>query len=272
MKPQPLMQLADLSFGFEPGRLVIDRLSANLQPGTLHALIGPNAAGKTTLLELMLGRWRPRTGSVTLAGRSVRRLRPARRAAWLAYVPQRSSLTFAFTVRQIVEMGRFALPPDPHAVDRAIERCDLDDLADRPYTHLSVGQQQRVLLARAVAQAAGDGRLMLLDEPTSAMDPAQEHRTLHLLRRLAGEGLAVLAVMQDLNLAARYADRVWVLDQGRLVAEGGWAEVMRPDILEPVYGIKLRPLNPPPPSERSTTGDPPRPVFETDLPHTDDSQ
>lgn len=262
-KRPPLMEIRDVVFAYRRHQLVLDRARAIVQPGLLHALIGPNAAGKSTLIKLMLGRLRPRSGRVLFEGRRLRRLSVRRRAALISYVPQRASTGFAFSVREVVAMGRYALPPRPEAIQRAMLACELGPLADRPYAQLSVGQQQRVLLARAMAQAAGQGRLMLLDEPTSAMDLAHAHRTMEQLRWLAGRGLAVVAVLQDLNVAARYADRIWLMDGGRLVADAPWADVLRPPILEPVYGVSVR-------SYRVRDGAEPeaaaRPLFDVRLP------
>jgi len=259
MSDPPVMQLDDVRFAYHHGEPVIDALSAEVQPGCVHALIGPNGSGKSTLIRLMLGQLHPQAGRITFDGRLVHRMPAAKRAAHLAYVPQRSTAAFAFSVRQVIELGRFALPPDPAAVAQAVASCDLCDLLDKPYIELSVGQQQRVLLARALAQAAGQGRVLLLDEPTSAMDLSHVHRTMQRLRDAAAHGLAVVVVLQDLNLAARYADRVWLLDEGKLVAAGSWDDVLQPALLEPVYDVRIRRLMTDP--EQNA-----RPVFDVRLP------
>jgi iron complex transport system ATP-binding protein len=202
-------------------------------------MLGPNGAGKSTLIKLMLAMLTPAPGSITIDGDSVHRMSADRRAAWVSYVPQRSSAAFAFSVKQVVSMGRYSLRHDEAAIGAAIEACDLTSLVDRPFMELSVGQQQRVLLARAMAQASGEGKVMLLDEPTSAMDLAHVHQTMQRLRRLADSGLAVVVVMQDINLAARYADRVWLLSGGKLIADGDWSSVLKPELLEPVYGVQI---------------------------------
>ncbi len=236
----PVMRVHGLRFGYQPGRAVIEAMEAELAPGRLVALIGPNAAGKTTLLRLLLGQLEPWSGRVEVGGRAVAELSARRRAAWLSYVPQRGGAGFAFTVRQVVAMGRYATGPDAAAVERALDACDLTDLAERVYQELSAGQQQRVLLARAVAQSDGGGRAMLLDEPVSSMDLWHAHRTMQRLVQWTRGGPAALVVLHDLNLAARYADDVWLMDRGRLVAAGDWSAVMRPAVLEPVYRVRLR--------------------------------
>ncbi len=235
-----IVTLEDLRFGYRKAECVIDSVQATVEPGRVHALIGPNASGKSTLIKLMLGVLPPWQGKVHIEGQPVRALRPARRAALLSYVPQRSGVSFAFTVREVVEMGRFTLEKKPAAIDTALQACELEHLARRLFSELSVGQQQRVLLARAMGQASGEGKVMLLDEPVSAMDLEHVHRTMSSLRTLAEEGLAVVIVLQDINLAARYADRIWLLSGGRLVASGEWQDVLVPAVLEPVYNVKLK--------------------------------
>jgi iron complex transport system ATP-binding protein len=234
-----IMQLHDVSFAYHGTHRAVDAVTAEVQPGEVHALIGPNAAGKSTLLRLMLGHLTPSAGRLTLDDHSVHELPAAKRAAWISYVPQRAAGAFAFSAGQVIAMGRFALANDEGAVARAVKACDVGELLARPFDELSVGQQQRVLLARAMAQAAGQGRVMLLDEPTSAMDMAHVHRTMGLVRKAAAGGLAVVIVLHDVNLAARYADRVWLMHEGRLAAAGPWGEVMTVERLEPVYGLKL---------------------------------
>jgi len=231
-----------LEFGYEPGQPVIRGLAAQLQKGELCALIGPNATGKSTLLRLMAGLAKPWAGTVTIDDHPLSQLPPHRRAAWISYVPQRAVASFAFTVQQVVEMGRHALTKNRNAVEQAIDLCRLSSFRHRVYAHLSVGQQQRVLLARAIAQSADQGRVMMLDEPGSAMDLLHIHLTMQTLRNLARSGLAVLVVLHDLNLAARYADTVWLMNQGQVTAAGPWDSVLTPEILEPVYRIGLETL------------------------------
>lgn len=253
----PGLTLDSVHFGYETDRTVIRGLSASLDAGRLCALIGPNAAGKTTLLRLMLGQLTPESGAVYLGGESVFCLRPERRGRSVSYVPQSGGGRFAFTVKQVVAMGRHVHRFDPDAVEQALRRCDLDAVRDRLYPELSAGQQQRVRLARALAQAHGEGQVMLLDEPASAMDLWHVHHTMHLLKEEAGRGLVVLTVMHDLDLAARYADEVWLLNDGRLEASGSWDQVMVPEVLEPAYGVRLRLIQ----AEGID-----RPMFRVDLP------
>lgn len=236
----PPVALEDVSFGYMHGQTVISQLSVCLEPGRLCAVIGPNAAGKSTLLRLILGQLRPSSGRVRLCGAEVTTLSPRRRAALVSYVPQQGAVGFAFTVEQVVAMGRFALPLTGSVVERALVFCDLSGLRHRIFSELSIGQQQRVTVARAMAQSYGGGKVMLLDEPVSAMDLWHVHTTMRRLVELRSQGQAVLAVLHDLNLAARYADDVWLLHEGGLVASGSWQQVLRPEVLEPVYGVSLQ--------------------------------
>ncbi len=263
----PVMRLDGVTFAYHGGEPVVRDLSADVAPGKVTAIIGPNAAGKTTLLRAMLGQLRPQRGRVLLDDTPVHTIASKKRAAALAYVPQRSVVSFAFSVEQVVAMGRYALGDDARAVDEAIDTCDLGHVRRRPFAELSVGQQQRVLLARALAQVSAAGRVVLLDEPTSAMDLAHIHRVMAVLRGLAGRGLAVVVVVHDLNLAARYADRVWLMRDGALAAAGDWAEVLRRDVLEGVYGVSLVQMQPADPDEAD-----PRPRFDVRLPHAHDTR
>ena len=239
------LALDTVTFAYAGDRPVVREVTASLTAGRVTAVLGPNAAGKTTLLRLMLGQLQPGHGVVTLDGESVTAMSARRRARRIGYVPQRGSVGFAFTVRRVVAMGRYAHGEPAEggaAVEAALASLGLEGLADRSFVELSGGQQQRVLLARAVAQAAGEGRVLLLDEPAAGLDLRHVHEALGLVRRLAGTGLAVAVVMHDLSLAARYADEAWLIDDGRLVAAGPWAEVLDPSRLEPVYGVSLRRL------------------------------
>jgi len=244
--PRPSIEARDLTFAYRPGEPVIRELSVAASPGRLVVVLGPNASGKSTLMTLLLGQQRPASGQVRIGGVPLEGLDLGERARRIAYVPQRGGAAFPFTVEEVVAMGRFAAPPDPGIVDCVLEACDLLAVRHRVYVELSVGQQQRVLLARAMAQVgrpeagAEQGRVLLADEPASAMDLRHVHETMQRLRSIAAGGLAVMVVLHDPNLAARYADEVWLLEAGRLVAGGAWHEVLVPRVLEPVYGVKLQ--------------------------------
>ncbi len=216
----------------------LEDVSAEARPGRITAIIGPNAAGKSTLLRCLFGALRPSSGQALLDGAPVHRIRARLVARRVAYVAQRPTVAAAFSVRQVVELGRYALPPSRRRVDEALARLDLAEVADRPFPALSAGQQQRAGLARAVGQLAPDGHL-LLDEPTSALDLRHVRDAMRLLRELASGGATVLVSLHDLALAASVADDCWLLDAGRLVAAGPAAEVMEIGRLRAVFGVEF---------------------------------
>lgn len=234
-------------------------ISLSVIPGRLLAVVGPNGAGKTTLLRLLSGALVPQAGQVRLDDRPLQELPDRLRARVLAVVPQSESSPFPVTVREMVGMGRYPhLGPweragsiDHAVVDRALERCAVGHLAERQLARLSGGERQRARIARALAQEAP---VLLLDEPTGGLDLRFRMELFHLLRELRADGLAVLVITHDLNLAARFADRLLLLDQGRVRARGTPEEVLSGDTLEEVYEWPLRLV--PHPGPGSDTGAP----------------
>ena len=219
------------------GRVVALRdVHVAAEPGRVTAIIGPNAAGKSTLLRCAIGSLRPTGGVVTINGKGAHRMRARELASTIAYVPQRSIVSAAFSVRQVIELGRYALPMDASRVDGIIDELELGDIADRPYPALSVGQQQRVTLARAMAQLDPSGHL-LLDEPTSAMDLRHVQRSMSMVREVALHGATVVLAVHDLLLAARWSDIVWIMVDGRLAHAGPVAEVMTEENLRSAFGV-----------------------------------
>jgi len=225
-------------------RGVLQGVDLVLEPGVLVALVGPNGAGKSTLLRALAGLVRPTAGAVTLDGMDVATLSRAALAARIAVVPQTFDTLFPFTVREIVALGRsarlglFARPTgiDAAAVARAIDAQDLGALVDRRLDALSGGERQRVVLAMALAQEAD---VLLLDEPTAHLDPAHQIGIVRRAAELArSRGVIALAVLHDLNLAA-LADRVAVLDAGRIVGDGPPATALTLDLVTRVFGSGL---------------------------------
>jgi iron complex transport system ATP-binding protein len=227
----------NLSFSYPKGPTVLSSINASIEPGAITAILGPNGAGKSTLARLLAGVQQPDSGSVTIQGRTVQELSTQERASKLAYIAQRSSLAFDFDVRLVVSFGRLSLPKDSAAVENAMDQFGLSALADKPMGTLSVGQQQRVSIARAFAQLDGTSDSYLIaDEPTSAMDPRHQLESLSALQELAKTGVGIALVAHDLTLASRFADRVILLDQhGRVHAQGDSAAVLNPKTLEVVY-------------------------------------
>ena len=222
------------------GRRVVDRVSASVARGEWVSLIGPNGAGKTTVLRAVAGLV-PFAGSVRLDGRPAPSLGRLERARLLALVPQEPATPPWMTVGEYVLLGRTPhLGPlaregarDRKAAARALERLDLLPYAARPLGTLSGGEKQRVVVARALAQEA---RIVLLDEPTASLDIGHQQQALELLDFLRAEsGLTLLGAMHDLTLAAQYADRMLLLERGRIVAEGVPSEVLTAERLARHY-------------------------------------
>jgi iron complex transport system ATP-binding protein len=233
------------------GRQVLKEISLRILPGEVLVIVGPNGAGKSTLLRVLSGEMHPDDGTASINGTPIKEMSAASLARQRSLMPQHASLTFPFKVRDVVAMGcdPFRNEADPstdtHAVAWSMKATDVSALADRPYTRLSGGEQQRVQLARVLAQSwrqAGTvtPRYLLLDEPTASLDLAHQHATLHLAKQLAREGAGVVAVVHDLNLAALYADRVAVLSHGSLAALGTPDNVLMPDLIEEVFGLQVR--------------------------------
>lgn len=230
---------------YRPARPVLSDVSLRASPGEVLALIGPNGSGKSTLLRILAGSLTPTKGRVTLDSREVRDLGAHDRALRVAYVPQVPGVAFAFDVRTYVAFGRHALGRGGAAVyaDEAMKRLDLLDQADEAVPELSAGQRQRAALARALCQLLGDRpagctRVLLADEPFSALDPRHALAAESLLRELAATGVAVVVVLHDLALAARLADRVALLGPGgNLAVSGAPGEVLREDVLAGVFGV-----------------------------------
>ncbi len=233
-----------LSAGYG-SRSVLTGVDLAVESGSLVALVGPNGAGKSTLLRCLAGLVRPAAGRILLDGRDLASLDRGAIARRIAVVPQTFDTLFPFTVREVVALGRTArLGPlalaravDAAAVDRALADLDLACLAGRRVDELSGGERQRAVLAMALAQ---DGDVLLLDEPTVHLDPAHQRATLDLIRRLTRDrGLAALAVLHDLNLAAALCDRIVVIGDGRIEADGTPLGVLDAMTVARVFGSGL---------------------------------
>lgn len=212
-------------------------VSAHATPGAITAIVGPNAAGKSTLVRCIIGALRPTRGAVMLDRTPTHDLSPSTIATRIAYVSQRPTVSADFTVREVIELGRYVLPADPNRVDRALDAMELRELAHRPFATLSAGQQQRVTMARALAQLDEHNGHLILDEPTSAMDLLHVQRTMALLRRCADHGATVLVILHDLTTAAAVADDAWLLDDGQLIAGGPVDDVLTPTRLKAIFKV-----------------------------------
>lgn len=227
------------NLGFKVGgRQILQDISCQVEPGQVLALIGPNGAGKSTLLSLLAGDQKPSAGSINLAGRPLESYKPLELARTRAVLLQQTSVAFSYTAQQVVEMGRAPWrghersQQDQEVVARALEATDTVHLAQRDVRTLSGGEAGRVHLARVFAQ---DTPLLLLDEPTAALDILHQENTLKLAREYAQNGIGVVVVLHDLDLAASYADQLLLLEKGRVVAQGSPREVCQAEILSRVY-------------------------------------
>jgi iron complex transport system ATP-binding protein len=220
------------------GRPIVTGVSLDLAPGEIVALVGPNGCGKSTLLSGLAGLRPLSGGSVTISGTDLTALSPVDVARRRALVTQSHRDDNPFLVHEVVEMGRFPwtrtdkAADSVKAVEAALDQCDLQEIRDRPFSQLSGGQQARVSLARALAQRTP---ILMLDEPTAALDIHHQERLLSILSERRREGGAVLIVVHDLSLAGAYADRVLVMKTGRLVASGPTRDVMTAALLSEVY-------------------------------------
>ncbi|TKF32482.1 heme ABC transporter ATP-binding protein [Enterovibrio norvegicus] len=229
---------ASLTLG---NKVLLNDFSTTINGGELTIILGPNGTGKSSLLKLFSQEW-PCNGELSFYGKSVNAWKPADLAESVGILPQYSSLTFAFTVREVVELGGLALRASQKTIaaiaEEKMQVTDILHLAERLYPSLSGGEKQRVHLARILTQLSQSPRetVLMLDEPTSALDIGHQHKTLRLAKQLASEGSTVIAVIHDLNLAAQYADRIIMLNNGHIVADGSPSQVLTPSNIENVYG------------------------------------
>lgn len=221
---------------------VLRNASVEFAASEMVAVVGPNGAGKSTLLGIMAGLRPSYTGSCRYAGTEVSRWRRREFARRVAVVPQTFRVDFPFTAEQIVLMGRtpycdglFETPHDHAAVERAMAVADTLEFRRRDFRSLSGGERQRVVLASALAQ---EPETLLLDEPTSFLDLKHQLTMYRLLRELSAQGLLVVAVTHDLNLAVAHSDRIIVLDRGRLAADGAPDQILTPDTIRDVFGVE----------------------------------
>ena len=210
---------------------VVDHVSFKIDAGDFIGLIGPNGAGKTTLMRAGLGLL-AHTGVSTLT-----QMTPQKRARTAAWMPQQREIVWAMSVRDVIRLGRLGAgnaSEDTRAVDTAMDRMGLTSFADRIATHLSGGEQARVLIARALAQ---DTPLLFADEPTASLDPESQLSTMDVFRSLAADGRGVMASIHDLGLAARYCTKLALMHRGQLVAFGSPTEVLTKDNLRDVFKV-----------------------------------
>lgn len=240
----PLLEIAGVHFAHPGGRAQLVDVGLVAMPGEVVCLLGPNGAGKTTLLRLLLGLLKRTSGTVLFDGKSLDRLSRRRRARLVAYVPQSVSTAFPFTTLDMTVMGRtphIGAMSTPSAADRAAARKVLSDLgiehlADQSFASLSGGERALTLMARAIVQEA---RLLVLDEPTAALDLGNAARVLTVVRDLAREGRSVVMTTHNPDQALRDAHRAVLMRAGRVIAQGPPGEVLTSERLTEVYGTPV---------------------------------
>jgi len=245
-----MLRIDDLHCG-AGGRPIIRGISTEFSPGLFHVIVGPNGSGKSTFLKAFSGEWPVESGDIFYDGQPLAVIGKTQLAQRRAVMSQLHELNFPIRVDDIVMMGRyphFAYRHGPHDTDicrQAMKRLGVLELASRDYLTLSGGERQRVQFARALAQiwdipVAGGSRYLFLDEPVSSLDVHYQHEFLALARSLAASGIVVIAVLHDLNLALQYADRILFLKAGRIVAAGAAPEIVTPELIGDVFGVRAQ--------------------------------
>lgn len=235
------VSVRNLSFRYPRGAPILEGIDLEAASAEVLSLIGPNAAGKSTLLKCMAGLLRPDTGNILLQGHPLRSFRSTQRARRIAYVPQAEAQSFPATVFDTVLLGRrphMTWKPgkrDLEVVSGILSRLGLGGLALRETSRLSGGQRQKVSIARALAQ---EPEVLLLDEPTSSLDLKHQLEVMDLVAEQAGRGIVAVAALHDLNLALRYSDRVAMIKDGRMHACGG-PDIVTADRVAEVYGVRV---------------------------------
>ena len=226
-------------------KVVLEHVTLEVRPGEVLCVLGPNGAGKSTLLAALCAELAPTEGQIWLDKQVLSQFKGIERAQRLAVLPQTSTLDFAFRVEEVVGMGRLPHQTgrvrDAEIISSAMLAADVMHLAGRSYLALSGGERQRVHLARVLAQLwpGHSAQTLLLDEPTSMLDPLHQHTTLKAIRSFADRGTAVLIILHDLNLAARYCDRLLLLENGRPRALDCPRAVLKPELLKAVFGLDV---------------------------------
>lgn len=237
--PSPVLRAEHAGFAIDARWLVQD-VTLAVHVGEVLALVGPNGAGKSTLLRLLAGDLPPTRGEILLEGRPISAFRPRDLALRRAVLPQQTILQFAFTAREVVEMGRSPrrdrVDRDDRVVLESLQRTEVAHLARRTFPSLSGGEQTRVSLARVLAQ---ETPILLLDEPTASLDLRHQQLVMSVAREIAAAGGAVLVVLHDLNLAAGFADRIAILRDGRLVAAGTPWETLTEPLLSEIFACPV---------------------------------
>lgn len=249
-----MLEAVDISKTIK-GKRILKPCSLDILPGEFTAVVGPNGAGKSTLLRILSGEHKACSGNVFLNKEPLNSFDSKTLSRLRAVLPQSTTINFPFTVEQVVEIGRYAHAcsdqQNQQIISEILQRTGLINFRERAYQTLSGGEQQRVQMARVLAQLWHGGhhthepgpRYLLLDEPTASLDLAQQQKLLNLARDSCREGVGVMAILHDLNLAMQYADRILFLKKGQPVAYGPVAEVVTQTVIEDTFSHPVRLLH-----------------------------
>ncbi len=239
------ISVENLNFAYLPGKPILEQVSLSIQPGSITSILGPNGSGKTTLLKLLLGLQRPDAGMIKIFEKNIAEMSPQERAKRLAYVPQKHSAIFSYQAADVVAMGRLPYAglfcrvssADRQLAMQNMERLGIEHLAERSYTEISGGEQQLVLVARALTQGAD---ILILDEPVAGLDYGNQLMLLKHLRNLAGSGITCVKTTHYPEHALWTSDYAIFLKKGRVVASGNSEEIITSEMLETIYGTKIK--------------------------------
>lgn len=228
-------------------RTILDRVSVRVAPGQFLSIVGPNGSGKSSLLRALAGIWKLEDGSIRIGQKNLSEFGRRELAQRVAFVPQDTRMDFAFTIEEVVAMGRHprrgrferATAEDRRAIDAAIQSCDVGHLRGRFVTTLSGGERQRVALARSLAV---EPEIVLLDEPTASLDVQHGLEILDLCRSLSLAGKSIVLATHDLNAVARYATEVVLIESGRIAYTGDCNGVLNSNVLDRVFGVRAEKL------------------------------
>jgi iron complex transport system ATP-binding protein len=238
-----MLELADIDFSYGR-RPVLTGLNFSVSTDEFVAVIGPNGAGKSTLLKIIDGLLQPR-GRVLLENRIISGFNRKQLARLIAYLPQESEFSFAYTVDEVVRMGRYPhvrgigyySPADERVIERVVSLMEIQEFRERNFNELSGGERQRVLIASALAQ---EPKILLLDEPTAALDLHHQIAIYQILKALQkSDNLTIILVTHDINLAAQYCDRMVLLSRGKILSDGKPADVLRFEVLQSTFGVRV---------------------------------
>ncbi len=241
----PFVSLKEIEFSYTPGKPVLRDVSFDIQPGSVNAILGPNGAGKSTLLHLILGLLVPQAGIISMKGQPLSSFSRGDLSRMVSLVPQRESVPFEYTVREYILLGRtphlgyFDMPgsTDLQVVEKALQRLDLGNIAERKMNTLSGGEQQLVLIGRTLAQ---ETRFLLLDEPTAHLDLGNKKRILSLLASLSQGGITILFTTHDPESASLVASSVILMKEGRILKQGALEKTFTSHLLSETYGTPLK--------------------------------